>query len=292
MLTKQRRGDIGSATQDQIAATQNKGGGGPHHATDLARATPLCEQLREAHVRREQFIKTRIMFANRRRALVAWDLGYKSLDDEEERAKRLAEADKRIASILKGELPDEPITKFVLEMEPAIAAADAQADMLGKAMAKLAKQLAAVDWVERQKGFGLMNFARIIGETGDLSLYANPAKVWKRLGLAPFKGQAPSTWKRKGGLSAEEWTALGYSPRRRGITYVVSECLLKGNGKEGRYRQRYDNAKATFAAKHPDEKPIHCHKHAMLLMVKMLVRDLWVVWNKGEADLDPVQKVA
>lgn len=177
-------------------------------------------------------------------------------------------------------------------LRPAIAAADAQAEMLGKAMAKLAKQLPVADWVERQRGFGIGNFARIIGETGDLSLYANPAKVWKRLGLAPFKGQAPSTWKRKGGLSAEEWTALGYCPRRRAVCYVVSECLLKGNGSDGRYRQRYDQAKERFAAAHPDEKPIHCHKHAMLLMVKMLVRDLWVVWNKGEADLDSARRVA
>ena len=243
----------------------------------------ICLELRDAHARREQFIKTKIMFANRRRQLVEWHLGYKSTDDEEERTKHRDAAEKQLALILKGEEPESPLVRFVLESQPAIAAAERQAEHFGKAMVKLAKKLPVADWVQRQKGFGLGNFSRVIGETGDLSLYANPAKVWKRMGLAPYKGKAPSTWKRTGGLTKEEWTALGYCPRRRAIMYVVGECLLKLN--DGHYRKRYDQAKALFAAKHPDEKLLHAHKHGMLLMVKMLLRDLWVVWNKGEADL-------
>lgn len=253
----------------------------------------ICQHLRDIHARREQFIKTRIMFANRRRALVAWSLGYKSTDDEDERTKRLGEADKIVAAILKGESKPEhnDVAEFVRQMEPAIEAADSQSDALGKSMVKLVKQIPVCEWAERQRGFGLMNLARIIGETGDLSLYANPAKVWKRLGLAPVTKNGitrhPSSWKSKGGLTAEEWSEVGYCPRRRAIAFVVSECLLKGNG-EGQYRSRYNQAKTLFAAKHPEEKPIHCHKHAMLLMVKMLIRDLWVVWNKGEEDLGRV----
>lgn len=254
----------------------------------------ICQHLRDIHARREQFIKTRIMFANRRRALVAWSLGYKSTDDEDERTKRLVEADKIVTAILKGESKPEhsDVAEFVRQMEPAIEAADSQSDALGKAMVKLVKQLPVCEWAERQRGFGMMNLARVIGETGDLALYGNPAKVWKRLGLAPVTKNGvtrhPSSWKSKGGLTAEEWTEVGYCPRRRAIAFVVSECLLKGNG-DGPYRTRYNQSKATFAAKHPEEeKPGHSHKHAMLCMVKMLIRDLWVVWNKGEADLGRV----
>jgi hypothetical protein len=255
----------------------------PFHTTDL------CLAIRDLHARREQFLKTRIMLENRRRHLIAWRGGYESSQDEETRKKRMAAADRLIARILDADHPetiDPEAAAYVIPSEAAIGAFEDLARDLGAQMERLAKQLPVAAWVKKVRGFGLINLARVIGEAGDLNAYANPAKLWKRLGLAPYNGRAPSTWKSKGGLSAEEWTRLGYSPRRRAICYVVSESLLKLN--DGPYRARYDQAKQKFAAAHPDEKPLHAHKHAMLLMVKLLVRDLWVVWNKGEADLGRV----
>jgi hypothetical protein len=125
----------------------------------------------------------------------------------------------------------------------------------------------------------LKSLGTIIGETGDLSLYANPAKVWKRLGLAPFNGKMPSTWRsgKEGKLSSEEWSAIGYSPRRRSVMYVIGESLVKQN--DGDYRKRYDEAKAAIAAAHPDYSKGRCHNHGMLLCVKRLVRDLWKQWR-------------
>jgi len=49
-------------------------------------------------------------------------------------------------------------------------------------MIKMVKRLPAAAWVEKQPGVGLGGLGRIIGITGDLDNYANPAKFWKILG--------------------------------------------------------------------------------------------------------------
>ena len=77
-----------------------------------------------------------------------------------------------------------------------------------KTLAKLAKSLPVWEWVETVRGAGALSLAQIIGETGDLSLHANPDKVKKRLGLAPYNGKAPSTWRMGGGATADEPVAI------------------------------------------------------------------------------------
>jgi len=97
---------------------------------------------------------------------------------------------------------------------------------------KLCKQLThIVPFVESIKGFSYGGLSMIIGEAGDLSNYANPAKLWKRMGLAPFtKGdrvQCGKTWRTGGGLNAEDWTAFGYSPRRRSVMFQIADSMMK-----------------------------------------------------------------
>lgn len=255
--------------------------------TDATTAAPLdipdiCLEIRQLHATREKYIAAAIRIENTRAGLVRDSIGYKSTQDEGEREKGKKAAASVISAVLaKKKTGYDFLAPLILQMEDGIAAPRKIADEHGKQLVRLVKQLPVSVWVAGVRGFGLMNFARIIGEAGDLSLYANPGKLWKRLGLAPIeskgKNQMPSTWRLKGGLTAEEWTLAGYSPRRRGISFVASECLLKLN--KGEYRKRYDEAKATFKEKHPDCKDIHAHKHAMLCMVKRLILNLWVEWN-------------
>jgi hypothetical protein len=172
---------------------------------------------------------------------------------------------------------------------------DAMVKGYEREMVRLVKGLPIVAWVNErdQRGFGLPNLAIIIGEAGNLSNYANPAKLWKRLGCAPFEkngvSQMPSTWRSKKGLSSEEWESIGYSPRRRSVAYNVGEPLIKSNrttDKEteevtwtGPYRARYDQAKATIQAAHPDYPKMRCHRHGMLLATKLLLKNLWIAWT-------------
>lgn len=103
-----------------------------------------------------------------------------------------------------------------------------------KELAKSAKGLAVASWVKSVKGFGIGSLAAIVGEAGDLSKYANPAKLWKRLGLAPHDGKSYSTWRRTGGLSADDWTEAGYSPRRRSTMWNAGAGVIGGMGKGSR----------------------------------------------------------
>jgi hypothetical protein len=132
----------------------------------------------------------------------------------------------------------------------------------------------------------------IVAEAGDLNNYANPAKIWKRMGLAVFDG------KRQGGLpktaSAEEWIAHGYTRKRRSLMWNIGDALIKGN-RDGEYRTLYLQRKDYEVARDPEMKPIQAHRRAQRVMEKALLRDLWVAWwetkeaVKPKAELSPAE---
>lgn len=305
----------------------------------------VCAELQALQRSRAAIIKSRIMAANNRRAFVANTLGYSAGLDEPERKKLFAEADDIIDRIVAEEI-DHPTRRFVMAAQMGIENFESAQKETEKEMLPLAKKTPAAEWalLPEQRGFGLLSLATVVGEAGDLRAYSNPSKLWKRLGCAPWsfggRTQMGSTWKSKGGLPAEEWSAFGYSPRRRSIAYVIGECLLKlnllktagvGDSKSdtdfeaarpgtkkprggerrlatevpsaaagasngsgvsdrevatellhvtpGPYRLRYDLAKAACAAVHPDYPKLRCHRHAMLLATKLLLKNLWKTWN-------------
>ena len=126
-------------------------------------------------------------------------------------------------------------------------------------------------------------------------------------------------YNKKDTLPADEWVEFGYCRRRRAVMYVIGECLIKQNQKKtregdsghprilwtGPYRARYDEVRARERTDHPEwivcskcdgtgnngrakcsnckatgEVWLHCHRHAMLLMVKVLLKNLWIEWPK------------
>jgi hypothetical protein len=283
-----------SRTTDSLAPTgeidgvSGKGDGVGLCESDVHAAVAPIQELQR---RRTALLKARIAIDNQLAAVVSTELGYRAGLEEKERKGLRAEATKLIAAIVGGhELNGHAaiaakVSTLVRNVSTVSKAFDGDLAGVEKAMVKLAKSLPAAEWCNGVRGFGLKSLAIIVGETGDLNLYANPGKVWKRMGLAPAtsngKTQMPSTWRRKGGLHADEWTELGYSPRRRSLMYVVGECLVKQN--DGPYRARYDEAKAAKLALESEEWPkLRCHLHGMLLAVKRLVRDLWKEWRAKE----------
>ena len=248
----------------------------------------LVDTIVAAHVQREQLIRSRNMLVNRRASLVRFSLGFQTSLPEAERKKLREAADELIAAVLKAAgksldvkkavQADPKMGAIIVGMELGIRPLELPMVTHTRTMEAAAKQLPVAKWVQSAKGFGLINLARLLGETGNLSGYASPSKVWKRMGLAVLKGKAGSTWMRQGGLSAEEWKQFGYVPRRHAIAYSLADCLMKGN-KGGPYRQRYDEAKAAAAVLHPDWKKYRLHAHALTCCVKRAIRDLWVAWN-------------
>jgi hypothetical protein len=250
-----------------------------------------CRMLVELQVRRKAMIQ-HIGTAERRfGALARLVLGWRFDMPEKERAALNKAAEKLTRAMLSEKELSEADADFASRTYLDVDAVTIRASLvplwqsrkqIERQMENVAARLPAAGMVADTRGFGIRGLAVIIGETGDLSDYPNPAKVWRRLGLAPYTRakdgltRAGSTWRMKGGLSADEWSDFGYAPARLGQIYGVNtEPLMKMN--DGKYRALYLHAKAAFAPR--AERPMHAHKHAMRLMTKELVLDVWRAWR-------------
>ena len=256
----------------------------------------IIDQLAELQVRRTGYIRAVNRIDNAAAALARRHLGWRYDTPEAERSKVNArakaiastfyagkeqkEADAAVAATLAPDLENyrqarEPFVKARVEIE--------------KAMRKLAHQLPAWKWAETVRGFGDLAFAVIVAEIGeDLAGYKRrdsdggrgPVdRIWKRFGLTPHAGHAASTWRRKGGLDAEEWSAFGYAPKRNAESYaVLGDPLFRQQSViAGPYRAVYDREKARFLA---GGKPKgHAHNHGLRCMRKAALEDLWRAWN-------------
>jgi hypothetical protein len=168
-----------------------------------------------------------------------------------------------------------------------------------KAMEKAAKELPVYPWLENIRGAGALGLATIVAEAGDLSNYATPAKLWKRLGFAPFDGHAGSTWKRQTWrprtLTAEEWIENPFSGERYAlmaqiITWLVNAQWIgaakAGNGEgkpNGPYGELYANRRKQTKISHPDWTPGHRRSDALRITMKSFLKDLWTEWNRTVA---------
>ncbi len=247
-----------------------------------------CRSIQELQRHRRAAIKIQVAGENQIVAHVATLLGYSAGLEEADRKKRFVESRKLIKAIVEGEALNGHAA-IAANVQPLVKASNAATalivatrDAYEKQMESLAKQLPVLPWVKSVRGFGVLNLAIVIGEAGDLSKYANPAKLWRRLGLAPFKGAMGSTHRMKGSLSKEEWSEFGYSPRRRSQLHLLAMNMVMQN--DGEYRKRYDEAKAKAKEAHPDWKDGHLHAHGMLLALKRVILDLWKAWNKPQVD--------
>lgn len=141
--------------------------------------------------------------------------------------------------------------------------------LVEKRLVKLAKELPVAPWVESVRGVGLASLAAIVGEAGDLSAYSNPAKLWKRMGLAvmPDGGRQ----RRIGGVEALDH---GYSPARRSVMWNLGACIVKAGGP---LKSVYD-ARKLYEAERVASKA-HAHNRAQRYVEKRFLRDLWSQWR-------------
>lgn len=271
------------------------------------RMQEIIAELQALQRKRTIVLKSSLMEMNRLRSLIAGTLGFDSNMAEKERKKIFKEADTLIKQIAKGQAELE-FKDIVLAHLLSINAFEKMQDSLEKEMERLAGQLPVAAWARDIRGFGktsLLFLAIVIGETGDLSNYSNPGKVWRRMGCAPWtysgKTKMGCTWRwgKEGALPKDEWSSYGYSPRRRSIAYLIGENIVKQNFVSGKgagesagetdvvsagpYRSRYDQAKARAKEAHPEWSAKRCHLHAMLLATKLLLKNLWIEWNGGKA---------
>lgn len=283
--SKRRTGTLAKPSRVLSVAA---GGGDPANVTECY-CPSTCLQLITLQSYRVSALRSRIMLENRIRAQVALTQGYRASMEEGEREKRFKEASEFIKRVtsggdgVEGEADWAAVATLVIHAYAAIDAWNVYISNIEKQMVKLLKTLPIAAEIDKPefRGFGHLMLAKLIGECGDLSLYSNPAKVWKRMGCAPHNGKMPSTWRsgKEGKLTAEDWTAIGYCPRRRSEAYLIGENIVKQNG-DGPYRKRYNAVRAIEKERHPDWPAGRCHSHAMLLATKQLIRDVWIAWRK------------
>lgn len=249
------------------------------------------DQLAELQVRRKFYIGVVNKQTNAAKALVRRALGWRYDEEEGDREKVNARAARIVSAALAGRAQKEEDTElfggFAFDMATVAAALDPCAKarhQIELEMKRVVRKLPVYPWAAGIKGLGELGLAVIIAESGDLSRYPKKGHLWKRLGLAPFEGKAYSTWRREGGLDAEEWTEAGYSPRRRAEIYaVVSEPLFRAQTvAQGPYRAIYDARRLATAVTHSDWTKAHSHMDALRKMTKVLLRDLWQEWRRCE----------
>jgi len=215
---------------------------------------------------------------------------------------------KQVASIIKaaraGELGDIDLIELVQGTDASRAPYDKLRHNTEKRMEQAAKQLPVYPWIESVRGAGALGLATIVAEVAavkpdgsfaTLSDYSSPAKVWKRLGFAPYDGHAGSTWKRATwrprALTADEWVANPFSGERYALAIQIGTWLInaqwisaKRTGGEtgepnGPYGRIYAERRAHTARTHPEWSKGHSHSDAVRVTMKVFLRDLWQKWN-------------
>ena len=224
--------------------------------------------------------------------------------DEKDREKYNKEVKTIITAARKGEgMPD--IVDMVQITDKAREPFDAMRKASEASMEKLAASLPVAAWIATVRGAGNLGLATIIAEAGDLSNYANPMKLWKRLGFAPFDGLAGSTWKRPTWrtrtLTAEEWTDNPFSGERYALIHQIAVWLVNsqwiaagktddGEGKpNGHYGTIYAKRRAHTAVTHPDWSKQHSRMDGLRIAMKAFLKDLWAEWQKPAAPVEPVK---
>ena len=144
-------------------------------------------------------------------------------------------------------------------------------------MVRRSSVLPVHDWWCGMGGCNSLGLGLIVAETGDLSNYANPDKVKRRMGLAPYKGKAGSTWRMKGGLTNKEYVEMGYVPRRKSVMYTISQAIILTRGEP--YYGMYLGEKERRGGKWPDARKGHIDMHARRWMEQKLLIELWARWN-------------
>lgn len=266
----QDTGDIQSGKAGRATAQASPNDVLPTPPTD-----PVIAEIRAWHRERVFAMDMRKMIDLKLGAFLRTQLGWRRDLPEAERNKIAKQAAEMMESGEAGR-HSTVVTATKAQREPFAAIEKACV----KEMERLAETLPA--WAAfgaEVRGFGPLSLAVIVAEAGDLSIYANPGKLWKRMGLAVMSGV------RQGGLSKnaskEDWISHGYNRERRSRMWNIGDALIKGN-RDGEYRTLYLERKEFERARDPEMTPIKAHRRAQRYMEKRLLRNLWRAWRAAK----------
>lgn len=176
------------------------------------------------------------------------------------------------------QLPGDPFVDVACGTFEAEAAFDLVRRSKSDHMSGLAERLPVWEAFGRGvRGFSSRGLAIVVGEAGNLSDYASDAKLWKRFGIAPYMDKACSTWRREGGLTAEQWTEAGYSPQRLS---ALRGWVTEGMWRTGTYAPLFKRRKAIEDAR--CESKMQAMRRALRYVEVKFLRHLWKAWIQCE----------
>lgn len=221
--------------------------------------------------------------------------GYRASASKEDRAKLVGKAKSLIIAIRKNKCEPEHLEwlPFILAVDEGIKPIEKMRASYQNQMEKLAVHLPAISFCRTIEGFGLMSFARIVGEAGDLARWKNIDVLHNRLGLGTYRGSSGCELRKlkTGKLSKDDWTEFGYSPQRRSVMFNIQEALVKHQliaatktedgvrGAKGPYGLVYIRRREHTKISHPEWTDGHANTDAKRIMVKALVKDLYHRWK-------------
>ncbi len=266
---------------------------------DVADISLRLQQLKKE---RDSVLKSRMSIENRLASVAAQIIGYHSGMDAKERKEHWKAAKVIILRMLGGKevvgLTDDQliiIQALVLPCKATLESFEATNKKYMKKLSKLAESLPVWSWVKKIRGVGSLTLANVIGETGDLNNYIEPAKVWKRLGCHPYEKNGEThmgkawnvhSWHEES-MSKKNWVEYGYVGRRRSVMFNLTEAItlqcggknVDKQGSDNFLTRRYLEARSAAKKTHPDWPDCHLHAHANLLMGKRFLLELWLEWT-------------
>lgn len=278
------------------------GGDGATQRVSTTNGVPLAAIIEElvALQRRRRFcIVSQSRDDRSTESFIADMLGYRSDLTEGERAKLFKQASTIRKMVEKGGGEDQlaPVThaRAVLSAAAPIIIAskqgregfDAMRKAAEKRMRDLARKLPVYPWAASIEGLGDLGLAVVIAECpGDnlagLADYGNPAKMWKRCGLAVINGE-----RQRKKIDAEQAALHAYSPRRRATVYGDIGAPLFFAKAKNYLGTVYAERRAHTAVMHPEWSKAHSDNDARRYITKRLLRDLWRAWRAAMAKLSP-----
>lgn len=248
-------------------ATNTDGGG---HSVSSSHQTDAAPSLTEEDAatltvcarRRRGWIKTRNVLTNNAKAYARSRMGWRLDLPADEQARIRKEASDLVDAIVDGKPSNHPaatdVAEYVEPLRLPIANLEVNIKAASKAIENVVERLPIAKWLDGIRGAGYLAVGLILSETGDLTRYANPAKLWARMRLHVENGKAV-----KGGV-------------RRQVVFLAGDCLVKAN-KDGKYR-------AMYLAEKEKQTPLtaskmHAHRRAQRKMEKEFLVDLWKAWR-------------
>lgn len=140
---------------------------------------------------------------------------------------------------------------------------------------RLWRQHELAAWAKSIKGIGEKSIARLIAEVGDPATRNTASQLWAYCGYDPNR-------KRRKGMTQDEALACG-NPRAKKQCWLIATALLKAGVRStedgDRYAitpagERYLAVKAAKLAK--GWTPGHAHNHALRILAKVFLKDLWI----------------